>query len=155
MVADHKLQDGHMDVIVPEADHTLGIAPVSAIMAKVLLVDDMLFSLGTLESHFRGRSIQVDTAESGLECLRKTIITVYDIIIINVCMPNINGSVSIHELRETGILQDRTKVVAYTPNTDERSLQRYWAYGFDDYLPKPATKESMDSMLRKMLLIQS
>ncbi len=103
----------------------------------VLIVDDTpenLFSLKkTLESH----NLDADTADSGEEALRKILKNTYDLIILDVQMPGMDG----YEVAETlsGYNRARNIPILFLSavNKDKKFITRGYASGAMDYITKP------------------
>jgi light-regulated signal transduction histidine kinase (bacteriophytochrome) len=103
----------------------------------VLIVDDTpenLFSLKkTLESH----SLEADIAGSGEEALKKMLKNTYDLIILDVQMPGMDG----YEVAETlaGYNKARNIPILFLSavNKDKKFITRGYASGAIDYITKP------------------
>lgn len=103
----------------------------------VLIVDDTpenLFSLQkTLESH----NLDADTAISGEEALKKILKTSYDLIILDVQMPGMDG----YEVAETLAGFNKAKHIPIlflsAVNKDKKFITRGYASGAMDYITKP------------------
>jgi len=103
----------------------------------VLIVDDTpenLFSLQkTLESH----NLDSDIAESGEEALKKILKNNYDLIILDVQMPGMDG----YEVAETLAGYNRARNIPIlflsAVNKDKKFITRGYASGAMDYITKP------------------
>jgi CheY-like chemotaxis protein len=58
---------------------------------KVLLVDDDVEFLDTLSERMRTRGMEVSTSSSGVEALNKVEREAYDVIILDLMMPGVDG----------------------------------------------------------------
>ena len=95
----------------------------------------------------------IDTALDGLEAVSKMQdpsnpgAPKYDMILMDIIMPNLDGVSACHIIRQF----DRTPIVAMTSNIRSDDIQMYFQHGMDDVLPKPFTRKSLLEMLEKHL----
>ena len=120
--------------------------------AHVLIVDDNEMNLVVEEGLLHNTKVQVDTVSSGAECLRKTLESRYDVILMDHLMPGMNGIECLHALREqVQGLNRNTPVVILTANAGSENRDLYRKEGFDGYLPKPVTGMLLEEELLKHL----
>ena len=126
----------HMRAHEGEAYHQSFEAPD----AHILIVDDNDMNLIVVKKLLTKTSIQIDTARSGLECLRLTQNHHYDCILMDHLMPEMDGIECLHALRAQpgGLCQD-TPVVALTANAGSDNQLLYRKEGFSGYLAKPVS----------------
>ncbi len=120
--------------------------------ANVLVVDDVELNIKVTKNFLRKTCVQIDTASSGDECLAKCSEKKYDIILLDHAMPGKDGVETLKVLKadKDGINID-TPVVALTANYSQDAKEVYLGYGFNDYLSKPFTIESLQRMMLKFL----
>ncbi|MDW5288915.1 response regulator [Formosa sp. PL04] len=101
---------------------------------KVLVVDDnsinLLVTKKTLESH----GIFVEVATNGLESIDKIKQTDYDIVLMDVNMPIMNGIEATKKIRE---LNKSVIIIALTAVTQDEQENRFKDSQFDDAIVKP------------------
>lgn len=120
--------------------------------AHILIVDDNEMNLVVEEGLLHNTKVQVDTVSSGAECLRKTLVSRYDVILMDHLMPGMNGIECLHALREQAQgLNRNTPVVILTANAGSENRALYRKEGFDGYLPKPVTGTLLEEELLKHL----
>lgn len=120
--------------------------------AHVLVVDDNSTNLLVTEKLLRRTRIQTDTADSGEMCLRMTLQTHYDVILMDHMMPGMDGIECLHALRsQTGGLCRETPVVVLTANAGSDDEALYRSEGFDAYLQKPVVVEMLEETLLQLL----
>ena len=120
--------------------------------ARVLLVDDNETNQMVATKLLRDTKVQIDTASSGEEALRKTVQTDYHMIFMDHLMPGMDGIECFHKIRsQAGGLNKETPVVALTANAGSDSQALYYREGFDGYLLKPVSGELLEEELRKHL----
>ena len=119
---------------------------------RILIVDDNDANLLVASKLLRETKVQVDTAQSGLECLKKTEASRYDLILMDHLMPEMDGIECLHAIRsQVGGLCTRTPVVALTANAGSDSQSLYAKEGFDAYLVKPVNGALLEACVLKLL----
>ncbi len=120
--------------------------------ARVLVVDDNDMNRMVAQKLLRGTKVQVDTAESGRECLKKTSENFYHVILMDHMMPEMDGEETLRAVRaqNRGFCQ-KTPVVALTANVMTNAEQVYQNMGFDGYLAKPVNSSLLEASLLKYL----
>jgi len=113
-------------------------------MSKVLLLeDDELFS-ESLEDFLSEEGFIVDIAGDGLEALDKNFENNYDLYLLDINVPKLNGLDLLKELRLSG---DNTPSIFLTSYKDKETLHEGFESGADDYLIKPL---DLDELLLRM-----
>lgn len=120
--------------------------------ARVLVVDDNDMNLMVAVKMLRGTGIQVETAQSGKECLERTAQKLYHVILMDHMMPDMDGQETMKAVRAQakGFCQ-KTPVIALTANVMTNAEQEYKDMGFDGYLAKPVSSALLEAALMKYL----
>ena len=120
--------------------------------AKILVVDDNEMNRMVVTKLLRGTGMQIDTAESGKECLKRTAESVYHIILMDHMMPKMDGEETMRAVRSQakGYCQ-KVPIIALTANVMANAEQVYRDMGFDGYLAKPINSELLEASLLKYL----
>jgi len=119
---------------------------------NVLVVDDNSMNLSLMKSLLKRTKMNVELVSGGVECVELTRKKVYDIIMLDHMMPEMDGVEVLHKIRtEQGNPNRNTKVVALTANAIAGSREMYLKYGFDDYLSKPIQANVLDEVLMRQL----
>ena len=120
--------------------------------AKILVVDDTRMNLEVCKGLLKKTRIQVDTADSGIECLNMIMKKEYHIIFLDHKMPNMDGVQCLERMREMENNPNaNTKVIALTANAVSGAREFYLSHGFDDYLSKPIQGEKLEQLLCQYL----
>ena len=115
---------------------------------KALIVDDSKLNLKVAENVLKNFLVTTESVTSGLECLSCVNSKKYDIIFMDIMMPNMNGVEVLKKLREKNI---NTPVIALTADAIEGQEEKYMSEGFDGYISKPINKEKLNYVLNKYL----
>ncbi len=124
----------------------------TAPQAKILVVDDVSANLNVFVNLIKGYKMQVDTAQSGEECLELTEKKRYDIIFMVHMMPEMDGIETLGKLKENPKnLNQNTTVIMLTANALIGMKEMYLKKGFTDYLSKPIVSEKLDKLIKEYL----
>ena len=116
----------------------------------ILIVDDEPNIVMSLEFLMRKNGYQVGIARNGTEALAAIAETNYDLILLDVMMPDVDGLQVCRQLRQR---PDRagTKVIFLSAKTKEADIQQGYAAGADLYVPKPFSTRQLMEQVRGLL----
>ena len=118
---------------------------------RVLVVDDNKLNLKVALKFMDRYKFQTDEAYSGEECLNKIKSgEKYDIIFMDIMMPNMNGVETFHELQKVEGFNTPV-VVALTADAVEGAKEKYLGEGFAEYISKPIVREHLDHVVHQIL----
>jgi DNA-binding NtrC family response regulator len=123
---------------------------------KVLLVDDEVDFLDTLSERMRTRGMEVATSSSGVEALKRVEKESYDVIILDLMMPGVDGLETLKILKEKK--PDLQVILLTGQATVEKGIEAM-KLGAMDFLEKPAdlsqlTEKIKKAQAKKMLLVE-
>ena len=107
---------------------------------KILLLEDDKILCDSLKDFLELEGYSVDTANRGPEVFDLTFIKQYDLYILDVNVPDINGFDVLSSLKEAG---DETPAIYITALTDINSISRGFEIGAEDYIKKPFDPEEL------------
>lgn len=120
--------------------------------ARILIVDDNAMNLMVAVKLLRDTRVQVDTAESGKDALKKTAEGAYHLILMDHMMPEMDGAATLRAIRtQTKGFCQKTPVIALTANVMSDAEQVYRGMGFDGYLAKPISTPLLEASLLQYL----
>jgi CheY-like chemotaxis protein len=105
--------------------------------ASVLLVDDSADNRLLIARDLRLSGANVDLAVNGLEGIKQALGRTYDVIIMDIQMPRIDGFEATRKLREWGY---DGSIIALTAHSKIAERDDCLRAGFDDYLTKPVSR---------------
>ncbi|MEO9952736.1 response regulator transcription factor [Nonlabens sp.] len=100
---------------------------------RILIVEDDLEIVGLLEIHMKDLNATVDSVNDGRAALEKALTIDYDLILLDLSIPIINGVEVCRELRKT----KDTPVIMVTAKSEEIDKVLGLEIGADDYITKP------------------
>lgn len=115
---------------------------------KLLIVEDDRAVVEALKEGLEDESYAVDVAYDGDEGLRTALADDYDVIILDVMMPEMNGYEVCQELRRQG---NTTPILMLTARDQDKDVVQGLDTGADDYLAKPFSFEILLARLRALL----
>lgn len=120
--------------------------------AHVLVVDDNSVNQKVFVNLLKETKINIDTADSGKECLELIEGRHYDIIFLDHMMPDMDGIETLHHIKKgTNHLCKDTPVIVLTANAVLGAEQMYLSEGFDGFLSKPIIPEKLERMVQELL----
>lgn len=121
---------------------------------KVLLVDDEPDILEFLSYNLMKEGYIVETAENGMDGVKKAKILKPDLIILDVMMPFMNGIEACQQIRNIDSLSD-TLIVFLSAKTDEISQLNGYETGANDYITKPVKPKVLMKKIEALLQLNS
>lgn len=115
---------------------------------NILIVDDDPELLDHLKTALERKNYQVETAEDGDTALDKVFDKTYDLILLDVMLPRLDGLSVLKEIREAGI---NIPILMLTARGDVQDRVRGLDKGADDYLAKPFSMSELMARIRAIL----
>jgi two-component system, NtrC family, nitrogen regulation response regulator NtrX len=117
-------------------------------MPSILVVDDEPGVRSSLSGVLRDEGFDVDAAASGEECLDRAARASYDVIVLDVWLPGIDGLMTLQRLRERKI---DAQVVMISGHGNIESAVRAIKMGAFDFVEKPLSIEKTVLVVRNAL----
>ena len=113
---------------------------------KILIVDDNKLNIKVARRALEGFNFEIDECYDGQECLDKVINgNEYDLILMDIMMPNMSGETAIEKLKEKPNFNIPT--IALTADAVAGAKEKYLSEGFVDYIAKPFNKNQIKEKL--------
>jgi CheY-like chemotaxis protein len=103
---------------------------------KILVVDDNAGNRLLLQYNLEGY-FEIDFASNGFSALEKFKENKYDLILMDIHMPELDGLETTHRIREMELGLSRTPIFAVTSNMFREQKEKCLQAGMDDYIIKP------------------
>ena len=116
---------------------------------RILIVDDNKLNIKVATRLLSDLPYEIDECYNGKECLEKLKSNSYDLILMDIMMPEMDGEATIKELRNSSDF--KTPVIALTADAVAGANEKYMSEGFIDYLAKPFKKEDLENKIVKVL----
>jgi signal transduction histidine kinase/DNA-binding NarL/FixJ family response regulator len=116
---------------------------------SVLVVDDNEINLKLAATLLAGLGARIVAVGNGAQAVTECAGSRFDVIFMDIYMPDMDGIETAHRIRAMGPLNARTPIVALTANAMAGDRERFLAEGMSDYLPKPLTREALHDVLMR------
>lgn len=117
--------------------------PLECLPSRLLLVEDSEDNRFLVQAYLKKTSCRIDTAENGQVAIEKFLSTVYDLILMDMQMPVIDGYTATREIRriESEGGHKRIPIIALTAHALKEDFQKSLDAGCDIHLTKPISKQ--------------
>ena len=112
---------------------------------RILLVEDNPVNVMVAKKFLSRWDIMVDVAENGREALDKTAIETYDLVLMDLQMPEMDGYTASEELRKRGF---KTPILALTASVMLDVGDRVFKSGMNDFITKPFDPDDLFNKIR-------
>jgi PAS domain S-box-containing protein len=158
---DSKLNEGSRFVAKIEAgpfeisriDSSMSVQPEHPVSSKiflhdarVLVVDDVPDNQILLRRYLESAGARVDVAGDGEEAVSKALDCDYDVVLMDIQMPHVDGIQATKRLRAQGY---RRPILALTAHAMREEINRSAEAGCDEHLTKPVTKQTLVSAVSR------
>lgn len=116
---------------------------------KVLLVEDNDINRLYAKSILKNWQSETETAENGLVAIEKIKNSSFDVVLMDVQMPVMDGYETTKAIRQMEAPKNAIPIVALTANATKIDAAKCTAAGMNDFLPKPFTP---DDLYRKLFI---
>lgn len=116
---------------------------------RILIVDDSKINLKVANQILKPYNFNVKMVESGFETLELMESQTFDLILMDIMMPKMNGVETLRRLKTIDGFD--IPVIALTADAIEGTDEKYLNAGFDAYLSKPIDRYELDRVLNKYL----
>lgn len=116
---------------------------------KILLVEDGLVNQKIALKLLERLGYQADVANNGLEALKAIQKQFYDVIFMDVQMPEMDGLEATRQIRQEPSLHTQPQIIAMTANARSEDRRECLKAGMNDYISKPIHFEAIEQAIRK------
>ncbi len=113
---------------------------------KVLAVDDNNVNLVLIKRILQKTGVDVSTAINGKDAIQKAKREPYNLILMDIQMPVLDGLSAAKILREDGF---KSPILALSANVDKENIRAIKEVGMEDFLQKPFHKSQLLKLLKK------
>ena len=137
-----------------DASAALPVPPPSAAKQtgrgkRLLLAEDVKINQIIASRYLADAGYGVDIANNGREAVEAVQRQTYDIILMDIHMPSMDGLEAVRRIRELPPPKGRTPIVALTADAIDGVREQYLAAGMDDFLSKPFDREDLLGLVER------
>lgn len=118
---------------------------------RVLAADDNKANLFIIGKYLETIGAIVDLAEDGQKALNKSCKAKYDVILLDVRMPNVDGLEACRTIRTKCALNKNTPIIMVSADAAKDQIAIGIEAGADSYLPKPINPQDLFDIIEKSL----
>lgn len=124
------------------------IAPGAAsLTSKVLITEDNENNQSLLSHIFKNWRLQFEIANNGLEAIEKLRTGKYDLVLMDIQMPVMDGYTAARKIRNE--LRSDIPIIAMTAHAMPGEREKCLSYGMNDYIAKPVKQEQLSQLISK------
>ena len=125
-------------------------APVAAKSQRLMLVEDNEYLIELFSDYLSVKGYLVDVKRNGLEAVQQVGVTTYDLILMDLQMPEMNGLEAIRHIRQDGLCID-TPILVLTAHSMPGDQERCMNAGANGFLSKPVQLLTLISRIESLL----
>ena len=122
---------------------------------RMLYVEDMDPNRFVMKAMVKPWNVDLDMAESGLKALELVRENTYDLILMDIQMPEMDGVETLAQMHLQQGSSWTTPVVAFTAHAQDSDVSTYRSAGFKDVLTKPAGPDVLRTFLHQFVVNKS
>ncbi|MEZ9625303.1 response regulator [Aliivibrio fischeri] len=120
--------------------------------ANILVVEDNHANQIVIKNTLNYAGYSIDIAQNGKEAITKAINTQYDLIFMDISMPEMDGMTATKKIRSLSDTHQNMPIIALTAHALSGDKERFIEAGMTDYLSKPFSRSNLLECLAKYLL---
>jgi CheY-like chemotaxis protein len=116
---------------------------------RILLVENSRTARSILTRHLQDRGYEVEAVGTGVEALETILHADFDLVIMDVFMPQMNGYEATQKIRQLEGNKANTIILAFTSSTSDRDKATCLEAGMNDYVIKSDNNDELFSVIAK------
>ena len=120
---------------------------------KILLVEDNLLNQRVVMFSLKRFNHEVVIANNGVEALKIFNEHKFDVILMDIMMPVMDGleaTIKIREFEQQQSFAQRTPIIALTANTMDNDKEKCLSFGMDEFMAKPFDIEKLKLIFKEL-----
>jgi len=125
--------------------------PGPAAPIRVLLAEDSSDNRMLIEAYLKGGSYRIDEAENGEIAISMFKASKYDLVLMDIQMPIVDGYTAVRAIRQWEVEQNRshTPIIALTASAMNEAVQHSLQVGCDSHVSKPVKRATLLEAVRE------
>lgn len=122
-----------------------------------MLVEDNVLNQRIVTFSLKKFNHDVMIANNGLEALERFQEAQYDVILMDIMMPEMDGleaTVKIREIENQNPQNLRTPIIALTANTMDNDRDKCLSYGMDEFMAKPFDIDKLKQIFQELEIVK-
>ena len=139
----------------PKAEPALMAGKGTLRGARVLLTDDNAINRQVIKLFLAPQGCEIQEAANGKEALDKIATQPFDIVLLDVHMPVMDGKEAIQRIRAANQPWSSIPVIALTADAMSGDREKYIALGMTDYVSKPVDQRELMVKMHQVLGLET
>lgn len=118
---------------------------------NVLIVDDHYVNIVVIKKFLEKYQINAKHVESGADAIQEVIQNTYDLIFMDVHMPEMDGLEATRKIRALDL---NTPIVGLSADVTKSAIESARESGMDDYLSKPFSRDKLEDVFHRFLAVK-
>ena len=131
------------DKPTPEASVASSVQVAEPVRARLLLAEDSKINQVVAIAMLSKLGYQIDAVENGREALEAVQARAYDLVLMDVSMPEMDGLDATRAIRALPGDVSRIPIIAMTAHAMESDREKCLQSGMNDYVPKPVNRQKL------------
>lgn len=119
---------------------------------KILVTEDEAINRMYITTILQRNGWEIDEAADGVEALERISGSKYDIILMDISMPKMNGLDATTEIRKNETEGTHLPIIALTAHAFPSDRKKFLEAGMDDVVVKPLNEETLISVISKYIV---
>ncbi|MCX8026492.1 MAG: response regulator, partial [Thermodesulfovibrionales bacterium] len=99
----------------------------------------------------RNIDVTLDIANNGFEAIKKAQEKIYDVILMDIEMPEMDGVEATRQIRNLPKPNSDVPIIAITAHTESQKVETFLQSGMNDFIPKPVEKNRLFSVINSLI----
>lgn len=124
---------------------------------SILLVEDNMLNQRIVTFSLKKYNHLVSIANNGLEAVEQFKNSSFDVILMDIMMPVMDGLEATREIRNIELLNNADKripIIAITANTMDNDRDKCILFGMDEFMAKPFDIDKLNSIFKQMKIVE-
>jgi len=121
---------------------------------KILLVEDNLMNQKVVMFNLKKLNCEIIPVANGREALENFKNNIYDLILMDIMLPEMNGyeiTIEIRKFEKINKVKNPVIIIALTANTYENDKEKCLSVGMNEYLSKPFSAQQLINIIQKYI----
>lgn len=119
--------------------------------AHILLVEDLEINQELARSVLEAVGHRIDVVENGADAIQAVQATRYDLVLMDIQMPGMDGITATRHIRELDHPANRIPIIAMTANVLPQQVSQFRAAGMNDHIGKPFKRDEVFATVERWM----
>ena len=122
---------------------------------RILVVDDNLINRQVAKTLLEIYGLNIESANDGIQAIEKLEAEAFDLVLMDIHMPRMDGVRAVSEIRAGGGRNANTPIIALTADAMSGDREKYLQKGMNGYVSKPIDERELLTEIGRVLSVQA